>query len=475
LLPFLFFAWKFKFQVELNFSELWWALKNSVYQSTLAAFFVIALAIPMSFGLAALQGRWRMFVCRLLLLPQILPVLYTALIVFTIVNPFPMGSAGIIILFSVVNLGLATVLLDQAATSKLSSLAITAEVYSLRRFKFLTKIYLPVMFADLLQIFFLVFVFCMSSFSIPLLAGDGRAVNLEILVFEKVFIDNNWAAGFGVSLVQSIFVFAMSALLMESAGATGALTNTNLQPSRLLRSKFFLFLVVGFLVVYVAGYGFGLIKSLSHLKFISTFSSEILAATWFSLKCLLGFILVNFCLLYLCLWDYIKCRRLNPALHLISLSTVVAGFAIYLFFPTSSDYDVVKLLLGASILLFAPLFKLFVQGPLEGLSRQLQVAEIFGLPPKSVIIEIIIRQLHSTFFLWLSVLCVWFASDYAVSRAVGIQTQTLGLMAQGFLSSYRMQASFLMSLIIIIFSFLILVILQFLAKAAYVAYKKSAL
>ncbi|MCC2678748.1 MAG: thiamine transport system permease protein ThiP [Pseudobdellovibrio sp.] len=473
LLPFLFFAWKFRFQIELNFSELWWALKNSVYQSTLAGFFVMLLAVPMSFGLASLPVGWRLMASRLLLLPQILPVLFTVLIVFTIVNPFPMGSAGIIILFSVVNLGLATVLIEQAATAKLSSLAVTAEVYSVSRIKFLTKIYFPLMFADLMQIFFLVFVFCMSSFSIPLLAGDGRAVNLEILVFEKVFIDNNWAAGFGVSLVQTFFVFGMSALMLESAGATGTLTHPNLQPSRLLRSKNCIVLIAAFLGLYVTGYVYGIAKSFTHLNFIANYASEILAATMFSLKCLLAFVFLNFCLLYLCLWDQIKSRRLNPALHFISLSTVVAGFSVYLFFPTSPDYDLVKLLLAASVLLFAPLFKLFLQGPIEGLNRQLQIAEVYGLPPSTVIIDIIIRQLHGAFFLWMSVLCVWFSSDYAISRAVGLQTQTLGLVAQGFLSSYRMQASFLMSLLIIIFSVLVLIVLKFLAKAAYVAYKKS--
>lgn len=475
LLPFLFFAWKFKFQIDFNASELWWALKNSIYQSTLAGFFVMLLALPMSFGLASLPARWLGVVAYLLLLPQILPVFFTALIVFSVVKPFPMGSAGIIILFSVVNMGLATVLIYQAAHAKLSSLALTAEVFSLPRLKFLSRVYLPVMCGDLLQIFFLVFVFCMSSFSIPLLAGDGRAVNLEILVYEKVFIETNWPAGFTASLVQTFLVFGLSALMLETSFSAqeGVVAGRSL--AAYLKDKKFCALIALYLGVYIAGYFLGLLKSLSYFDFLKQYSGEILQALLFSLKALLLFTLVNAGLLYLWLWDYVRNKRFNPVLHFVSLSTVVAGFSIYLFFPTSPEYDLRKLLLAAAILLFSPLFKLFLQGPIEGLSRQLQVADIFGLPLRSVIIDVIVRQLRGPFFLWLSVLSIWFVSDYAISRAVGVQTQTLGLMAQSFLTSYRMPAAFLMSLVILVFVILFLLVLKFIAKALYVAYKKLAM
>jgi hypothetical protein len=83
--------------------------------------------------------------------------------------------------------------------------------------------------------------------------------------------------------------------------------------------------------------------------------------------------------------------------------------------------------------------------------------------------------LKPAFALWFSVLSIWFASDYAISKAVGLQTQTLGLLAQGFLSSYRMPAAFLMSLIIILTILLFLFVLNLIMKAAYVGYKKLTL
>jgi ABC-type Fe3+ transport system permease subunit len=472
LLPFLFFVYKFRFQVELDWRETWWALKNSIYQSTLASFFVLLLAVPMSFGISSLNDRWRSVVSHLLLLPQILPVFFTVLILFSVIRPFPMGSAGIIILFVAVNLGLAAVLIHQVSVQKLSTLAATAEVYSVPRLRFLKKVYFPVLYADLLQIFFLIFVFCMSSFSIPLLAGDGRAVNLEILVFEKVFIDGNWAAGFGVSLVQSFFVFGLSSLMLN--GETLSENAGDLRPSY-LKARWALMLTAVYTGVYLAGYAFGVIQSLFYTSFLFQYSSDILHALVFSLKALLLFAVVTGLILYAWLWDYIKNKRFSPVLHFVSLSTVVAGFAVYLFFPTSSKYDLLKLILAAAILFFTPLFKLFLQSPVESLSRQLQVAEVFGVKNSSVIIDVVLRQLKPAFALWFSVLSIWFASDYAISKAVGLQTQTLGLLAQGFLSSYRMPAAFLMSLIIILTILLFLFVLNLIMKAAYVGYKKLTL
>ena len=118
------------------------------------------------------------------------------------------------------------------------------------------------------------------------------------------------------------------------------------------------------------------------------------------------------------------------------------------------------------------MFKLFLQRPIEALSRQLVVAEVFGLSENEIIFEVIIRQLKAPFLLWLGVLSLWFTSDYAVSKAVGLQTTTLGLLSEGFLSSYRMPLSYLMSLVIVVTIILFLFFLTLIIKVGYVAYKK---
>ena len=103
------------------------------------------------------------------------------------------------------------------------------------------------------------------------------------------------------------------------------------------------------------------------------------------------------------------------------------------------------------------------------------MAQIFGLSSSTIIIEVIVRQLKPQFFLWFFVISLWFMSDYAVSKAVGLQNLSLGTLAESFLTSYRMQLAYAMTFLIFILNSVFVGLLTLLAKGAYVAYKKSAL
>jgi thiamine transport system permease protein len=308
IFPLLYFVYKFQFQSQVSINEVIWALKNSVFQATSASFVVLLLALPMSFGLFSLPPRLQQICKGLLLLPQILPVFFTVLIVFSVVKPFPMGSAGIIILFAVINLGLATVMLYQAISEKVSAFALTAEVFSISKFQFFIKILVPVLYADLLRLFFLIFVFCISSFSIPLLAGDGRAVNLEMLVYEKIFIETNWSAAFAISLFQTLFIFSLSFLLLKS--------EVKHSPARFegsyIKSKAALVLIVAYLAVYIGGYIVGLFTSLSYLSFLKQYSSDIFSALAFTLTSLVAYVAFTFIILYFWLLDFIHHKKFSP-------------------------------------------------------------------------------------------------------------------------------------------------------------------
>ena len=65
-----------------------------------------------------------------------------------------------------------------------------------------------------------------------------------------------------------------------------------------------------------------------------------------------------------------------------------------------------------------------------------------------------------------------FATKEAVMKALGVQSQTLGLMSAGFLSSYRMPLSYLMSVNILLFWIVAMGVLLTATKVGYVFYKK---
>lgn len=468
LIPYFFLFYYYKFTTEIDLLELFWAIKNSLLQSLVSAAVVVILSVPMSQGLFLLSPKFQNIFKRLLMIPQILPALFSILIAFTLFNPFPMGSEGIIILFIVVNLGFCTLLTYSATQERMGNLSLVSEIYSLGRMKFLSKIYFPLLRRDLITHFFIVFLFCLSSFSIPLMAGAGRGTNLEVLIYEKIFIEQKWSVAFSLSLLQAILIFIFSYFVFNNkAKPTDSFVSGNY-----LKFAPGLGLISLYLLFYVGGYARGLFSARSHLPFLWEYIAELGSVTWFTTKALFVYLVFNILLLGLWLQDFLLNKKFNLAINLISVSTVLVGFVFYLVFPNSREYDLIKITLGMSILFFPGLFKFFLQNSIEKLNKQIRVAQIYNLPKLQIIIEIILRQIIKPLYLWLSFIIILFIGEFALLRAMGVQNQTLGLLTQGFLSSYRLPLAYLMSLYLLIYWLIALFITYYLAKVFYVLYKK---
>lgn len=471
LIPYFIFIFFFGWKLDFDFSETLWALKNSFLQAGIAAFASLLLAVPLSLGLQKAPVSARKSFRVFLLLPQIMPSLFSLLIAFSILNPFPMGSTGIIFTYVLVNAGLAAVLLDQAVRANLGNLANVAEIYSLGRITFFTRIYLPLLKKDMASILFLIFAFCLANFSIPLIAGGGRGTNLEVLIYEKIYLLQDWKTAFSLCLLQTLLVLLIGKFAVAKADAS-AIPFTE---GRYLKSAAGLILLYGYLTIYFGGYFAGLLKAHSTWDFFIKYSEDLIPVTLFSLKALMAYLVLNMALLSAWLLGFIGTRSFSPAHNLISVSTVVVGFAVYLGFPADKDYDLLKMTLAMSFILFPVLFKLFLQKRVEGLQRQIDIALIYGVSKFSILLNVIFRQLKGALLLWLSVLVLWFLSDFAILKSVGVQQQTLGLLSESFLSSYRFGLSYLMSVYIILISVIFVSSLYLILRLANVIYKKSAL
>ena len=467
-LPLVFFATQFNPNLDIQFSELYWALKNSITQATWAALICVTVALPMALALVSLKQKHYFWLSKLLLVPQIFPALFTILISFSVINPFPMGTVGIIILFVIVNLGLASVLLSEAIKNKCLKYAVVSEVFSISHFRFKWQVLVPLLRSDLFNLFFLIFAFCVSSFSIPLIAGGGKGINLEISIYEKIFIETNWEQAFTLGLFQTGFIFFVGFLLSDR----GYNSSQSQIESRYVRSYLGLALVAGYLLFYLGGYLKGVLSSLVYLEFLSLYTNEIIKALLFTLFTLLVYSVFQFALLFFWLKDYLNNKNFNPMLNLVTLSTVVVGFSFYLALPANKNWDLVKLVVAISILSFTTLFKLFLEKPVAALQKQILVAQVYGLSHSRIIFDIIFKQIKPNLNLWFFVSSIWFVSDYAITKATGVQTSTLGLMTEGFLTSYRLPVAFLLTFLIFIFVLLFVFIINQFLKAVYVVTKK---
>lgn len=466
--PYLIFIHFFNLQWNVSITEVLWPLKNSLIQSLSASVIISLISIPMSLGLLGLRESIYKMLCRLLLIPQILPSLFSILIGLAILNPFPMGTVGIIFIFILVHLGYSVVYLSASAKNKLADYAQVGEIFDIQRWVFLKKIYFPLIKKDLIFNFFIIFIFCLSSFSIPLAVGAGKGTNLEVYIYEKIFIEQNYSEALFFSLLQSVFVLCFSYFLLKNK-------ITYLKEfsfGKYLKSQIGLVLVGIYLTIYFGGYAVGLISSSGAAHGLSGFGSEVHQATFETLTMAFFYILLALFFLYFWIAYFVKYKANNFATHLISTSTVIVGFAFYLFFPSTKSFDFIKFTLAALIVFFPSLYKSFFQSQIESLTHQIQVAEIFGISRSKIIFTVVLRQLRSALVLWFSFLSICFLSDFAVSKSLGLQTSTLGLMTYDFLSSYRLSYAYVMSVYILFVWSLIICVFYYLIEGLNVIDKK---
>lgn len=468
--PYLAFLYYFKPQWAFDSAELLWAVKNTVFQALLAAVFCTCLAVPLSLGWLSFKPKMRQIVGQLLLLPQIFPVLFSVLIAFQIWNPFPLGAVGVVFVYVLINLGLATVLVGRSIMQRAAQESVVAEVFAIGRWRYYRQVLWPRLRGELLAHLLIIFIFCFTSFSVPLAAGGGRDINLEILIYEKIFIDFDWSAAFFLSLGQTVLVLLLSFSVQKLQSENQIQLAT--QPGNYLRWSGARLGVLAYLIVYIGGYLVGLGQGLRQLSFVSEHASLFFTVMTNTLS-LLGFYLIfNLILLYAWAYDFVLNQKIHWLRHLLSPSTAVVGLTFFILLPPHPQSDGFKITMAMSVLIFPLLFKLFLERPLVDLKPQLRTAEVFGLSAHRVIYQILYRQLRSPLLLWLAFLVLWFVSDFAVSKSVGAQTETLGQLTHSFLGSYRLSLAYVSSFLILLISALVMALCYLLMVVGDVAHKK---
>lgn len=467
LFPYVSFLKFFNWNISISGSELVWVLKNSFLQAFTAAGICVVLGFYFSLGLFQLPEKSRSIVARLVLIPQILPTLFSILIAFSILNPFPVGHIGVIFIFVLVNLGFSVYQITQAVQNKMGQLALISEIYGLKKSIFRRRILIPIIWPDLRLNFLFVFLFCFSSLSVPLVAGGGKGTNLEVLIYEKIFIEQNWDSAWLLMLLQTLLVFCISYFLLK--------TRTYAQRDFRSHSYYNSRLAAVGLGVYIFGYLgyylFSVIDAGAGLDDVLLYRQDILNATINSFVVLAGVTATCFLLLMLWISDYAQGLRHNIVVHFISVSTVMVGFAFYIFLPLSKRSDLIKIPLAFALLFFPILFRIFFAKRIEQLRSQIIAAKVFAVPLSRIAFDIVLKQLLKPLFFAAVLLMIWSLSDFAISRSVGTQSQTLGLISENFLTSYRLDAAFLISFYILLIWIFLTTALHFIFKGFYGANK----
>lgn len=446
LFPFLVLFYHFKINFDYNLSEILWALKNSFQQSLATATLSVTLGFFGALGLFKVKGSLQQTLRFLVLIPVFLPSLFSVLIGISILNFMPLGSLGIIYFLTLIHIGLAVSMIYEEMNSQLGQFGFISEAYGLSKVTFFFKVLWPLVQKSVGFVFVIVFVNALTAFTIPLLVGGGRGTNFEVLIYEKIFIDQNWPSAISLSLLQ----LAITAALGIAIYSKPFVEPREFKASRLVGS----YIGLASLLLYLGFYFWGYLKlffgSLQVYYISEVFNADFYLAISQSLI-LFVFCFIIFSILFLSVLYFKFSQKSIKFLNFfLNPSSVLVGFGFYLFLPSHNFFlSLLKLSLVIAVVTFVGFMKFIFENQMQLFEKQVKVAQAFGIGYLNFVFRIYFPQIKKRLHYAISFLFIFSISEFGLVKASGAQIKTLGTEMAGYLSSYRSEGAFVISIIIL--------------------------
>lgn len=420
--------------------EWWPALEASFLQAMVSAFGAMILGFILFGGLQSWRGhRLRPFAEGALLLPNMIPPLFLALGLLNLVSlwmKFPYGFAAVVCAHFILNGGLVAVALDRLVHAKAGGMAEVCWVLGVKPFEFWRRVAWPYLRGDLACLFLFVFSLCFTSFSLPLLLSGERTVTLEVAIFDSVRMDGRWDKAVLLAAIQSSVLFLLAWLLPHPFWPARA-ARAPLSYLAWPRGRYLVFLPV---LILVAGWAQGFWRG-----WISEWPQETLSVlveaglTTFAIA--LGVGLLHF-LLFLLIAFVSPSERLRRFLNgYLSPSPVIAGFAMLLLPGEGDGWDLLKVMVALTLISVPLLYRWIVHSALEGLRGQIGIARTLGASWFAILVEVVWPQVSVPVARACGLAALWASGDFALTGILAGDLNTLPLVMDGLIGSYRMEAA----------------------------------
>lgn len=439
----------FKIDFSVNIQDLGSAVLYSSLQGLVTSLICLSLALLLVPQLAKYDSKRIQIFNNLSLLPSIMPSIFTLLIVFSLFKKFPFGFKGITIIFCTIYFGFAVVALLNAFNAKVRKYSATLELYKISVFLKYKKIYLPILFQDILNIAVIIFLGCVSSLSVPLVAGLGKIPNLEVLIYESVFINGNWSMAAVMMVIQAGFVYLISKCFSSHQDKTISQNYSLIKSTKKISLALIVFAIyIGF---YIGGYAYQVTKALVQIDIsklnIVSFLNSATASILLSVLTIFIFSIIVSLLIYLLFKKFNNQFVMNFLLP----STTLVGFSLYLLFNQfqSEMIDVLKIAIGLNLIFSLIFFKSYIMPEVKIILGQIQTARIYSLDYLMCFKNIIFPQIKKSVFLCFSVLFLYSFCEFALIKAAGSQVLFSGIFLERLISSYRLDLGFIYSFFIL--------------------------
>ena len=289
---------------------------------------------------------------------------------------------------------------------------------------------------------------CFSSLSIPLIASGGRSTNFELFIYETIFIQNDWNSAIVLALIQALVLLCLGFFsnLMRSTTMATPINEFKLKSP----------LSLGFVAIYLLVYfGVFIFKTIPALFLVNWSSFQYFTFIFALSNSLQLFIsLAVLFSVFTVAMVFLSYQRNAVGFFRLFLtpSSVIVGFAYYLYFSVGSHtIDLVKMVLGLFVISSFGLFFNFMSPQLEQLRNQMMIANVFNIKFNIFLKNILWPQIKQPYLICISILLLISLTDFAVVKAVGSQTETLGTFIFSYVSSYRLEWSFVFCFFTLVF------------------------
>lgn len=436
-----------------HWEELFWALNNSLLQAFFSALVTLALGFVVALGHIKIPPN--RFIGRsifeiLCLITQFIPIVVSLVGILNLIQPFPMGTVGVIAMHAFLNFGLGAILLSQHMRSIWGETSDVARTLGVTRFNFWIKVGFPQIKRQVSLIFLYFFSMFFTSFSIPLVVGGGRGTTLEILIYEKMRLSSDWSSAILLAWVQIIFIFSLSFLALKT-NKVALKKNSNVT---WLGSNVGIALLLILMTGLFVGYSSGLAEGWLLRHELSTFSTDFIYG--FGNSILIG------------MMTYVLVMGIFKGLAFVGVlpdwldhflngylapSTSLTCFAFLVILPANQVWSYVKIPLAFTILTIPALYRMGFGERLKALQSQIEHADLLGANAYLTFKEVTWPQIKSQTRFLGALVATWACGDFAVSRILSTQDFTLGLIVQTLLSTYRMSLASLVSVLLLLSCF----------------------
>jgi thiamine transport system permease protein len=412
-------------------------------QALVSALLALLFGFAGAYGLEAASARFGRQNGKLLealaLLPNVAPVLLFLLAVMKFL-PGVRGLSGIIFVHAMLNAGLVSATILRLFRSKVAGLADLAWVEGSSRTRFLFRVAFPILRQDLRVVFMFVFAICFSSLAVPLVIGGSQATTLEVLIWQTLRIDGDFARALGIALVQLASVLALTFLLRSKTDPSNAHARS---ASPLLSSLWGLpFAIVPALLLIVSMLDRPWVGA--SMFFQSEMGADVVRAFMGSLFVAIATGLLTATSLMLIAFIEPRGFWRKLLLGYVAPSSVVTGFALLVAWRALGFATYVKIIIALTLIGVPSFYRLYWDASLSALRAQRATALTLGASDALTFWRVVLPQLirPASFIAGLASLWAW--GDFALSRTIAERDMTLGLMIQSLMSTYRFEiATFL--------------------------------